>query len=41
LGTTACKGVVVDEELRVLSKAERYYPLIKISAEEIEQDADL
>ena len=41
LGTTVCKGVVVDEKLRILSRAERYYPLIKISGEEIEQDANL
>jgi xylulokinase len=41
LGTTVCKGVLVDEKLRVLSRAERYYPLIKISGDEIEQDANL
>ncbi len=39
LGTTACKGIVVDRRLRVLSYAESTCSLITRSAEQIEQDA--
>ncbi len=41
LGTTVCKGVLVDEQLKIIAQADRYYPLINISGEEIEQDANL
>ncbi len=39
LGTTVCKGILVDRELNVLSRAESSYPSIRRSAEQIEQDA--
>ena len=38
-GTTVCKGVLVDRELNILSRAESPCPLITRSAEQIEQDA--
>ena len=41
LGTTVCKAVVCDRELRILSKAEIEYPLSKLSAVAFEQDAEL
>jgi xylulokinase len=41
LGTTVCKGILVDDQLKIIAQAERYYPLINISGEEIEQDANL
>lgn len=41
LGTTVCKGIVVDENLKILARASRSYPLIHLSAREIEQDAFL
>ena len=40
LGTTVCKGVLVDRGLNVLAHAESPYPLITRSAEQIEQDAE-
>jgi len=39
LGTTVCKGLLVDRSLKVLSRAEIPYPSITWSAERIEQDA--
>lgn len=39
LGTTVCKGILVDRRLNVLSRAESPYPSIRRSAEQIEQDA--
>jgi xylulokinase len=39
LGTTVCKGILVDRGLNVLSRAENAYPLITRTAEQIEQDA--
>jgi len=41
LGTTVCKGILVDERLKIIAQVDQYYSLINISAEEIEQDADL
>ena len=41
LGTTVCKGILVDEHLQIIAQADRPYPLINISGEEIEQDANL
>jgi len=41
LGTTVCKGAVLDETLGIVAQASRPYPLINISGEQIEQDADL
>ncbi len=40
LGTTSCKGALLDLELNPLRSAEQGYPLITLSAEKIEQDAD-
>jgi xylulokinase len=40
LGTTVCKGILVDRELNVLARAEIPCPSIRRSAEQIEQDAD-
>jgi len=40
LGTTACKGALLDLELNLLMSAEQSYPLMTLSAEEIEQDAN-
>ena len=40
LGTTACKGALVDLRLNLLMSAEQPYPLITLSAEKIEQDAN-
>jgi len=39
LGTTVCKGILVDRELNILSRAASSYPLITRTAEQIEQDA--
>jgi xylulokinase len=39
LGTTACKGILVDRGLNILSRAESLSPLITLDAERIEQDA--
>lgn len=39
LGTTTCKSIVFDDKLNILGEAYVEYPLINISAEEIEQDA--
>ena len=41
LGTTVCKSIVFDEQLRILAAAEQNYPLITLSDTEIEQDAEL
>lgn len=40
LGTTGCKSAVLDEELNILGEAYIEYPLINLSACEIEQDAN-
>jgi len=40
LGTTACKGMLVDRQMRPLAQAEGSCALITRSAEEIEQDAE-
>ena len=40
LGTTVCKALVFDEELRVLSAASRHLSLSTLSGTEIEQDAE-
>ncbi len=41
LGTTVCKGIAVDESLQIITQESRSYPLIHVSAREIEQDATL
>lgn len=41
LGTTVCKGMLVDDCLRIIAQAEQDCPLINISGEEIEQDATM
>jgi len=40
IGTTGCKGIVVDNKLNILSEAYMEYPLINISEKEVEQDAN-
>jgi xylulokinase len=40
LGTTVCKALVFDEELRVLSAVSRHLSLSTLSGTEIEQDAE-
>lgn len=40
LGTTACKALVFDEDLRLLAGASRPLPLSTLSGTEIEQDAE-
>jgi xylulokinase len=39
LGTTVCKGILVDRQLNILSRADSSYPLITRTAEQIEQNA--
>lgn len=40
LGTTGCKSMIFDENLSILGNAYIEYPLINISANKIEQDAE-